>query len=82
MYIKYSRQIKRFESVSRSPIYAFFGESLNGISTIRAFNAESRYLKQMQAYLDDNSKIFLNNLFGNRYSLFPKKNEKFRHLYG
>jgi ABC-type multidrug transport system fused ATPase/permease subunit len=66
-YTRFARQIKRLESISRSPIYAFFAESLSGICTIRAFKSEKRYLKQMQQHLNDNFKIFLADMFANRY---------------
>ncbi len=68
VYIRYSRQTKRLESVSRSPIYAFFAESLSGMSTIRAFGEQERYVTQMQSYVDQNVRIYLNDMFGNRYN--------------
>ncbi|KAJ1534422.1 Multidrug resistance-associated protein 4 [Nowakowskiella sp. JEL0078] len=37
-----SRQIKRIESITRSPVYSSFPATLEGLSTIRAFDAESR----------------------------------------
>jgi len=35
-----SRELKRIESVSKSPIFSHFSETLNGLSTIRAFNTQ------------------------------------------
>ncbi|KAF8393024.1 hypothetical protein HHK36_021265 [Tetracentron sinense] len=39
-----SRELRRLDSVSRSPIYASFTETLDGSSTIRAFKAEMVYV--------------------------------------
>jgi len=55
--------------VSRSPIYAFFGESINGMSTIRAFGAQERYNRQMMEFLDANIKIFYTDMYGNRLEI-------------
>jgi ATP-binding cassette subfamily C (CFTR/MRP) protein 4 len=41
-YIKSSREIKRLEAVSRSPIYADFSAALDGLNTLRAFKLEAR----------------------------------------
>lgn len=37
-YISTSRELTRIESTARSPIYALFGESLEGLSTIHAYS--------------------------------------------
>ncbi|KAL6218068.1 hypothetical protein ACLB2K_011285 [Fragaria x ananassa] len=34
-----SREVKRLDSITRSPVYAQFGEALNGLSSIRAYQA-------------------------------------------
>lgn len=35
-----SRELRRLDSVARSPIYASFSETLDGSSTIRAFKSQ------------------------------------------
>ncbi|KAJ3435309.1 multidrug-resistance like protein 1 isoform i [Anaeramoeba flamelloides] len=45
-YRKTSREIKRLESISKSPIYSHFGETLDGLATIRAFNVEKKFMKR------------------------------------
>ncbi|CAG8561110.1 27320_t:CDS:10 [Dentiscutata erythropus] len=44
-YINASRELKRLQSITRSPVVSWFGETVVGIATIRAFNAENRFIK-------------------------------------
>nr|XP_048320178.1 ABC transporter C family member 13-like isoform X1 [Ziziphus jujuba var. spinosa] len=49
-----SRELRRLDSVSRSPIYASFTETLDGSSTIRAFKSEecffTRFTEHVRLY--------------------------------
>ncbi|KAJ3080533.1 hypothetical protein HDU99_008120, partial [Rhizoclosmatium hyalinum] len=45
-YIRTSRSLKRIDSVARSPIFSHFSETLNGVTTIRAFNELTRFTEE------------------------------------
>ncbi|KAF9099270.1 hypothetical protein BGX27_000627 [Mortierella sp. AM989] len=51
-YVVSSREFKRLDSAARSPLYAHFGETLAGLTTIRAFNDSSRFAIQATTLLD------------------------------
>ena len=53
-----SRELRRLDSVTRSPIYSSFSETLTGIYTIRAFGATERFLSTFSALLDTNQRVF------------------------
>jgi len=46
------RELKRLDSVTRSPIYALLGETLDGVLTIRAFDAQESLNSRMVRMLD------------------------------
>ena len=37
-----ARESKRLDSISRSPVFAHFSETLGGLATIRAYGASAR----------------------------------------
>jgi ABC-type multidrug transport system fused ATPase/permease subunit len=45
-FIASSRQIKRLDSISKSPLYAHFSETLNGVTSVRAFQSQSRFVHE------------------------------------
>ncbi|KAL8277960.1 hypothetical protein RQP46_009592 [Phenoliferia psychrophenolica] len=47
-----SRDLRRLEANARSPIYSSFGETLQGITHVRAFGSERRFLQQLHLSLD------------------------------
>jgi ATP-binding cassette, subfamily C (CFTR/MRP), member 1 len=46
------RELKRLDSVNRSPLYQLFGETLEGYVTIRAFDAQPSLLNRMEGLID------------------------------
>ena len=67
VYVSSSRQLMRLESSSRSPVYSWFGESVSGVSTIKAFQMEQEFCKQMEDKVDTNSKTIVPNYLANRW---------------
>ena len=57
VYVSTSRQLKRLESVLKSPIYSHFGETLNGTTTIKAFKMENDFIKQSEDLVDQHHKV-------------------------
>ncbi|XP_056156902.1 ATP-binding cassette sub-family C member 4-like [Lampris incognitus] len=53
-----SRDIKRLESTSRSPVFSHLSSSLQGLWTIRAFRAEERFQKTFDAHQDLHSEAW------------------------
>jgi ABC-type multidrug transport system fused ATPase/permease subunit len=58
-YLRSSVELKRLESVSRSPIFQHFGETLNGVSTIRAYGDEQRFIRENLRKINDNNRPFI-----------------------
>ncbi|XP_066155170.1 multidrug resistance-associated protein 1-like [Euwallacea fornicatus] len=56
-YVASTRQLRRMESVSRSPIYSHFGETLTGTHVIRAYNQVQRFTVVSEDKVDINQKI-------------------------
>ncbi|KAL7749460.1 Transporter of the ATP-binding cassette (ABC) [Sorochytrium milnesiophthora] len=51
-YISSSRELKRMESVTRSPIFSIFGEAASGTSVIRAFDASAQFTAALSDKVD------------------------------
>ncbi|TMW93430.1 hypothetical protein EJD97_011715 [Solanum chilense] len=62
-----AREVKRLDSISRSPVYAQFGEALNGLATIRAYKAYDRMANINGKSVDNNIRFTLVNMSGNRW---------------
>lgn len=65
-YLRTSRELKRLESVSRSPIYAHFQETLSGINTIRAYGHQMRFAAENEWKVDANLRAYFPFINANR----------------
>ena len=66
VYVASSRQLRRIESVSRSPIYSHFLETINGASTIRAFSQQERFIRDNYRKVDENQVAYYLSISANR----------------
>lgn len=66
-YLRTSRELKRLDSVSRSPIYAHFQETLGGISTIRAYRQQNRFVRENEFRIDENVRAYFPSVSANRW---------------
>ncbi|XP_055893890.1 multidrug resistance-associated protein 1-like isoform X1 [Biomphalaria glabrata] len=55
LYVPTSRQLRRNESITKSPIYSHFSETLRGAHVIRAFNVGERFILESQYKVDVNN---------------------------
>uniref|UniRef100_A0A3P8UPJ9 ATP binding cassette subfamily C member 3 n=1 Tax=Cynoglossus semilaevis TaxID=244447 RepID=A0A3P8UPJ9_CYNSE len=66
-YVATSRQLKRLESVSRSPIYSHFSETITGCSVIRAYDRTSTFVLLSNMKVDENQKSYYPGIVSNRW---------------
>uniref|UniRef100_A0A668AGB7 Multidrug resistance-associated protein 1 n=1 Tax=Myripristis murdjan TaxID=586833 RepID=A0A668AGB7_9TELE len=66
-YVSSSRQLKRLESVSRSPVYTHFNETLLGTTVIRAFGEQHRFISESDRRVDHNQKAYYPSIVANRW---------------
>nr|XP_010972727.2 canalicular multispecific organic anion transporter 1 isoform X2 [Camelus dromedarius] len=66
-YVATSRQLRRLDSVTRSPVYSHFSETVSGLSVIRAFEHQQRFLKHNEMSIDTNQKCVFSWITSNRW---------------
>ncbi|KAI9197309.1 P-loop containing nucleoside triphosphate hydrolase protein [Polychytrium aggregatum] len=55
LYRTSSIQLKRMESISKSPLFAHFTMTLSGMTTIRAYNQQDRFQAKAHTLIDSNN---------------------------
>ncbi|KZV74003.1 ABC transporter [Peniophora sp. CONT] len=66
-YRKSAREIKRLDAILRSSLYAHFSESLSGLSTIRAYGEEERFLTQNKELIDTENRAYYLTVVNQRW---------------
>ncbi|KAF9360492.1 hypothetical protein BGX34_007744 [Mortierella sp. NVP85] len=66
-YLHTSRMLKRIDSVSKSPIYQHFSETLSGTTTIRAMGASKRFIADNAAKTDLAANAYFSWIVSNRW---------------
>ncbi|XP_057633187.1 ATP-binding cassette sub-family C member 2 [Chionomys nivalis] len=66
-YVATSRQLRRLDSVTKSPIYSHFSETVSGLPVIRAFQHQQRFLASSEKLVDINQKCVFSWITSNRW---------------
>ncbi|KFA47905.1 hypothetical protein S40293_05168 [Stachybotrys chartarum IBT 40293] len=69
-YLRASRDLKRLESVHRSPLFQQFGETLSGMTTIRAYGDERRFIRDNLIKVNTQNRPFIFLWACNRWLAF------------
>uniref|UniRef100_F6T8N6 Uncharacterized protein n=1 Tax=Ciona intestinalis TaxID=7719 RepID=F6T8N6_CIOIN len=66
-YIKTSRDIKRMEGASRSPVFTHVSNTIQGLTTVRAFNMQDRFEEEFNNRQDLHSSAWFLFITGSRW---------------
>ncbi|POY70789.1 hypothetical protein BMF94_6201 [Rhodotorula taiwanensis] len=66
-YLATSRELKRLDATTKSPIFASFQETLGGVSTIRAYRQNARFIAENEARVDRNQEAYFPSINCNRW---------------
>jgi ATP-binding cassette subfamily C (CFTR/MRP) protein 1 len=67
VYRRTSRELKRLDGTTRSPIFSTFGETLSGLTVIRAYAVQDQFKEKFYERVDQNTKCFLYSNLAERW---------------
>jgi ATP-binding cassette subfamily C (CFTR/MRP) protein 4 len=70
VFVSSTRELKRLEGLSRSPIFAMMSESLTGVATIRANDSTSYFTKKFEGVHDNHTRAFFSFIASSRWAGF------------
>ncbi|KAI9219265.1 P-loop containing nucleoside triphosphate hydrolase protein [Blastocladiella britannica] len=66
-YLASSRELKRLESVTRSPIFSVFNETATGTSVVRAFGRQHEFQRKAERRMDTHHRMYFALWTSNRW---------------
>ena len=69
-FIRTARSLETLEGVGKSPVVNHLTCSLNGLSTIRAFRTEDRFIKKFNRFLNDHTSIYFTLITSKRWLVY------------
>jgi len=66
-YVTTARQVKRLESITRSPIYSHFSATITGAPTLRAFDVLDTFISESDRKVDQNQTCYYPTFVSSRW---------------
>lgn len=61
------REMARLKSIAQAPVFSLFNETMNGLHTIRAFNMQQQFTRNIEEKLNVNQRSYLFGFTTNRW---------------
>jgi ATP-binding cassette subfamily C (CFTR/MRP) protein 1 len=62
-----SREIKRLDSITKSPLFAHFSETLTGLPTIRAYRQQAAFIRRNEERMNGNNRPYYCQILSQRW---------------
>ena len=62
-----SRELKRLDSITASPVFSQFSETIDGLQTIRSFGIEQREIQELLTRKNVNNRMYFASMMANQW---------------